>query len=188
MRVLLIGENTRLASAVRLALQGATFAVDVTAPAAMTAAVKSASYDAIVLDLNHDTTEGVAILRTLREQGLNNPILVFNGCDSSAVRVRLLEAGADECLVDPVSIEEIVVRTRVVLRRLDLTSHKRRVGDLELDYITRRVTRDGRRISLTRKEFAVLEYLMRGKLLRECCLPRFHVPTAKSDHGFRIPQ
>src|SRR5437867_6455277 len=134
MRVLLIEGNPQLTRSVRLALQAAMVAVETTGFANLYEVLRGPKYDAVLLDLNRSVNEGISLLRMLRKVGIVVPILVFDGCDSPAVRVRILEAGADDCLSDPVSIEELVVRTRVLLRRPNLPAHNLRVGDLEIDF------------------------------------------------------
>ena len=162
MRILLITEKPKFARSLRAALKASTFAVDTTTGNQIQEAIKLAVYDGILLDMNHSLAEGVMMLQMLRKQNVTAPIIVFNGCESASERIRILEAGADDCLIDPLSITELVTRTRVVLRRPALPSHKIKVGELELDCARYRATRAGKQVSLTRKEFAILEYLMRN--------------------------
>jgi two-component system copper resistance phosphate regulon response regulator CusR len=162
MRILYVQGNRRLASSVEKAFRSQLFAVDTVDASGLSEFPPNRSCDAIVVDVNNSPDAGISLVRRLRANGVGKPIVVFNGCQASADRIRLLEAGADDCLVDPISLEELVVRTRVLLGRPSLPDRKMRVGELELDYANRQVTRSGKRIELKPKEFAIFEYLMRN--------------------------
>lgn len=121
--------------------------------------------------------DGVDVMRRLRAEGTRGPIVLFGGRERVADRVACLEAGADDVLVTPVSVAEVVARVRALLRRRrDLPPPTvTRFADLSLDVATREVRRGGRSITLTRREFDLLAYLLanagaaltRARILRE---------------------
>jgi DNA-binding response OmpR family regulator len=119
-------------------------------------------YDAIVVDLLNGGFDGASAVWQLRTKEEFAPILAIDGCRSFDDRIRLLEAGADDCLSEPFAASEIAVRLRVLLRRTAQLTGRLRVDDLELDGTRRVVFRQGKLISLTPKEFAVLQFLMRN--------------------------
>jgi len=130
-----------------------------------TEALQAAShtgYDLILLDLRLPGMTGLEVLRTLRDRGNTTPILVLTAQDAVDYKVQALRAGADDYVTKPFSFEELLARVEALGRRPKQIAPKSlRVADLELDLGTREVTRSGRRIDLTPKEYAVLEYLMR---------------------------
>jgi DNA-binding response OmpR family regulator len=162
MRIVYVQADARLARSAIIAFRSHLFAVDQLDTTRLLEFAPSIDCDAIVLDLDQSSEKGVSMLRAVREMGVRTPIVAFNGCLTPLDRVSLLEAGADDCLPDPVSLEELVVRTGALLRRSSTSARKLRVGELELDYANRKVTRSGKRIQLRPKEFAILEYLMRN--------------------------
>lgn len=119
------------------------------------------SYDLIVLDLNLPRLDGISILGQIRETR-RSPVLILTGRTKIEDRIRVLDLGADDCLLKPFSFAELSARIRALLRRgAAPEAVTLRVGDLELDRVHRLVRRGGKRIELTAKEFALLEYLMR---------------------------
>lgn len=122
-------------------------------------------HDLIILDVMMPGLDGWQVLKGLRAQGRHMPVLFLTAKDHVDDRVKGLELGADDYLVKPFSFAELLARVRTILRRgrsgLDPTTLQ--VADLELDLLRRRVTRAGKRIELTAKEFGLLELLMRRK-------------------------
>jgi DNA-binding response OmpR family regulator len=119
-------------------------------------------YDLLVLDLRLPGMTGLEVLRTLRDRGLNFPILVLTAQDAVDFKVQALRAGADDYVTKPFAFEELLARVEALARRPQkLQSPVLRVSDLELDTATHEVRRDGTPIEVTPKEYAVLEYLMR---------------------------
>jgi two-component system copper resistance phosphate regulon response regulator CusR len=161
MRVLYVEADAEIARSAITALQS-QFEIDQLDTTRFLQIASSIDCDAVVIDLNQSPETGASLLRQVREMGLRAPIVAFNGCHTSEDRVKLLEAGADDCLIDPVSIERLVARTRRLLCRSKEHTHTLQVGDLSLDYANRKVTRSGKLIRLKPKEFAILEYLMRN--------------------------
>jgi len=125
-------------------------------------AASQGSYDLLVLDLRLPGMTGFEVLRTLRDRGITTPILVLTAQDALDFKVQALRAGADDYVTKPFAFEELLARVEALGRRpKQIASKHLRVADLDLDVGTREVTRGGRRLELTPKEYAVLEYLMR---------------------------
>jgi len=120
-------------------------------------------YDLIVLDVMLPGLDGWALLQELRRAEQHTPVLILTARDQVVDRVKGLELGADDYLLKPFDFAELVARVRALLRRGKTAQavDKLQVADLELNLVSRRVTRAGRRIALTAKEFALLEFIMR---------------------------
>jgi two-component system, OmpR family, copper resistance phosphate regulon response regulator CusR len=164
MRVLIAEDDPALANFVKKGLEAEHYAVDIS-PDGEQARANSAEfdYDMVVLDLSLPRLDGVAILRHLRAKKPSVPILVLTGRNRVEDRVQCLDLGADDYLAKPFSFSELSARIRALLRRSHLPVESvLAVDDLKLDRVERRVERAGRRIELTSKEFALLEYLMRN--------------------------
>lgn len=125
-------------------------------------------YDAIILDIMMPKADGFAVLKALRDAGKATPVLFLTARDAVSDRVRGLDSGANDYLIKPFSFEELMARLRAMTRTsFGTASNVLSVGDLTLDVSARRVCRGGREISLTAKEYSLLEYLMynKGKVL-----------------------
>jgi DNA-binding response OmpR family regulator len=178
MRLLVVEDDAAIARALRQGLAAHGVAVDVTGRADEAAALcREHPYDVVILDLGLPDADGVVFLRDLRERGDAVPVLVLTARGALADRVAGLDAGADDYLVKPFAFAEVVARVRALRRRgTSVLPTVLRVGDLEVDPARFRVRRGGRAVSLTAKEFAVLEYLARhagelvtrSQLLDEC--------------------
>jgi len=141
------------------------------------------TYDLIILDVMLPDVDGWRILQSLREAGNPVPVLFLTARDSVDNRVKGLELGADDYLVKPFAFAELLARVRTLLRRGTVAAAETTLtaADLELDLLRRRVTRGGRRIPLTAKEFALLELLMRH---RGEVLPRSLIASQVWDMNF----
>ncbi len=122
------------------------------------------TYDVIILDIMLPKKNGFAVCREMRKNGILTPIIMLTARNRVEDRVRGLQEGADDYLSKPFAFEELLARLQALMRRSDRYKNKTlKVGDLELDLVTRNVTREGTPIVLTGKEYALLEYLMRSK-------------------------
>jgi two-component system OmpR family response regulator len=163
MRLLLVEDDAKLAGALARGLRHEGHAVDVASDgdsALLQAAVYE--YDAVVLDVMLPGRDGLEVCRTLRERGFWAPVLMLTARGRPGERVSGLDAGADDYLPKPFDFDELLARIRALLRRAPLPRPARlEVGDLTVDPATHTVARDGTRVELTAREFAVLEYLAR---------------------------
>jgi DNA-binding response OmpR family regulator len=163
MKILVVEDDRTVGPYVVRGLAEQGFQVDLVADGddALAAATHTA-YDLVVLDLRLPGMSGFDVLRTLRDRGNTAPVLVLTAQDAVDFKVQALRAGADDYVTKPFAFEELLARVEALGRRpKQLAPRALRVGDLELDLGTREVSRAGRRIELTPKEYAVLEYLMR---------------------------
>lgn len=162
-RLLIAEDDEKLSTALARGLRADGYAVDVAATgdqALMQARVYD--YDAVILDLMLPGLDGLSVCARLRKEERWAPVLMLTALNGVGDRIRGLDSGADDYLVKPFDYGELVARLRALLRR---GAPERPavliVGDLEVDPATRVVTRAGRRISLSTREFAVLEFLVR---------------------------
>jgi two-component system, OmpR family, copper resistance phosphate regulon response regulator CusR len=164
MRILVAEDDEALAKFVSQGLEAEHYTVDVFKDGEKArAAAHEFNYDMVILDLNLPTLDGVSVLRQLRLKKPSLPVLVLTQRTRVEDRVQCLDTGADDYLGKPFSFSELSARIRALLRRSHLPSESvLEVDDLKLDRVERRVERAGRRIELTTKEFALLEYLMRN--------------------------
>jgi len=163
MRILVVEDEQKVANALREGLQGERYDVVVerTGEGAFFR-VNTESFDVILLDLTLPGRDGLEILQALRQRGMKTPVLVVTARDSLNDRVAGLDAGADDYLIKPFAFAELLARIRALVRRGRVTETPRlTVGDLEMDLVTRKVTRGGQPVELTVREFELLEYLMR---------------------------
>ena len=164
MRILVVEDDKAVASFVKRGLESEQYAVDVAGDGEEAQVlVEAASFDLIILDLVLPKVDGLEVLKQIRSRKPSPPVLILSGRARVEDRVKGLDLGADDYLAKPFSFSELSARVRALLRRnpssLDIIL---RVDDLELDRAERLVRRAGRRIDLTPREFALLEYLMRN--------------------------
>jgi DNA-binding response OmpR family regulator len=170
MRVLLVEDERRISTYVKRGLMEEGYAVDAvyTGQEALDWA-EAATYDLIVLDILLPELDGISVCRELRLHGDRTPVLMLTARDTVDDRVAGLDAGADDYLIKPFAIKELLARLRALTRRSteQAKSPILQVADLSLDTRARQVRRGGKRIILAAKEYAILECLMRepGRVL-----------------------
>lgn len=161
MRILLVEDEDSLAEALVEALSSEHYAVDRAADGASAEALMSTNeYDVAVLDWSIPAPTGIELVTAWRQAGNDTPVLMLTGRGDVGHRVDGLDAGADDYLVKPFSIAELLARVRSLLRRRAKTLVAQRAGDLVLIRATREVRVASRPIELSPKEFGVLEYLL----------------------------
>jgi|SRR5690348_16349992 len=162
MRILLAEDDVSLGNFVRKGLEAAQHQVSLShAGDEVDFLLSTQEYDLLILDLNLPRIDGVQILRRMRNANNNTPVLVLTARSKVEDRVTLFDLGADDYLVKPFSFSELSARVRALLRRRAKPMEESlRIGNLELNRVDRRVTRGGKEIELSPKEYALLEYLM----------------------------
>ena len=164
MRILVVEDEAKVASFIRRALEEESYAVDACNDgAAGLDLARAGCYDLIILDLMLPGMPGLEVLKAMRKEQVAAPVLILTARSELDQKVKGLDAGADDYLTKPFAIEELVARVRALLRRgTGEVAGVLQVEDLVLNPATREVARGGRRIELTTKEYALLEYLMRN--------------------------
>lgn len=164
MRLLLVEDDPRIARFVTRGLQEQTYAVDAVANGDDALyQVEINDYDLVILDVMIPGKDGFATCRAIRSLGKRMPILMLTARDAVDDRITGLDSGADDYLTKPFEFGELLARLRALLRRpKELRPSRIVVGDLELDTASRTAKRGGRAISLTAKEYALLEFMARN--------------------------
>lgn len=163
MRVLLIEDSGHLRKPLVKGLKASGYAVDEAADGDEGLwLAQTYDFDVIILDLMLPRIDGLTVLKKLREEGRSTPVLILSAKDSIEDRVRGLQQGADDYLVKPFALEELLARVETLSRRnYQQSSPLIRVADLEMNTTTRTVTRGGELLELAPKQYALLEYLMK---------------------------
>ena len=162
MRVLVVEDDVGIAQFVQQGLSEAGYAVDVAQDGKLAIDYAlAAEYDLLVIDIQLPRLDGLDLLKILRSEGIQAPVLLLTARSTVQDRVMGLNAGADDYLIKPFDFAELLARIRALLRRPPLQNDLiLQVGDLKLDIVQRSVRRGDREIDLSPREFALLEYLM----------------------------
>ena len=170
MRILVVEDDRKVLGFIRQGLEEEGHTVETAADGdgALDLLLATDPYDLIVLDVMLPKRDGFAVLKAARQAGVHSPVIMLTARDSMADKVTGLDLGADDYLAKPFAFDELLARVRALFRR---GSERRapvlRLADLTLDPATRKVERAGRRVELTTREWALLEYFMRnaGRIL-----------------------
>ena len=166
MRILVVEDERKVAGFIRQGLAEEGYAVEVASDGAtaLDLLVDGPPPDLVVLDLMLPRLDGFSLLKAARSRAVPTPVLVVTARDGVADKVRGLDLGADDYLTKPFSFDEFLARVRALLRRgAERRAPVLRAADLTLDPATREVSRAGRRIALTAREYALLEYFLRSR-------------------------
>jgi DNA-binding response OmpR family regulator len=184
-RVLVVEDEKKVAKALREGLEAERYEVRIASTGEEGFfLVNHETFDLVLLDLMLPRRDGIEVLTTLRKRSLQTPVLILTAKDTVDDRVHGLDSGADDYLVKPFAVPELLARVRALLRRGRPDQVRRlRQDDLSMDLVTRKVMRAGRILELTMKEFEMLEYLLRhvGRIVSREMLARdvWHV-TARA--------
>jgi len=164
MRILVVEDEKRIQDFLSRGLENAGYAVDVAGDGnTAIERVHSTEYDLIILDLMLPDTDGLSVLQKIRNRKTSPPVLILSARDAVDDRVKGLELGADDYLTKPFAFVELLARVRALMRRGQPTPERLQVGELALDCIRRKVTRNNENVELAPKEFSILEYMMRNR-------------------------
>ena len=162
MRVLVIEDEQKMADLIKRGLEEEGMEVETAYDGETGLEIaKSGNHDLVILDLGLPGRDGLEVARDLRESGSKIPVLILTAQDSTEMKVKGLDTGADDYLTKPFAFAEMLARIRALVRRTHSEDTTRlQVGDLVLNLISRRVSRAGKEVQLTNKEFSLLEYFM----------------------------
>jgi two-component system copper resistance phosphate regulon response regulator CusR len=165
MRLLLVEDEPRMANFIAKGLRENAYAVDVSVDGEDALYQMSINaYDGVILDVMIPRKDGFTVCRELREKNIRTPVLMLTARDTVEDRISGLDFGADDYLIKPFEFGELLARLRALLRRSgEVRPAKIVIADLEIDTVSQSARRGGREISLTTKEYALLEYLAREK-------------------------
>ncbi len=163
MRILVIEDEKKIAAFIKRGLKEEGYAVDCAHDGEDGYRLLGENdYDLVVLDIMLPRLDGISLCRQLRKDGIATPVIMLTAKDTVQDKVTGLDSGADDYLTKPFAFEELLARVRALLRKTVKQVTKLKVMDLELDLLSHTVTRAGREIILTMKEYSLLEYLMRN--------------------------
>lgn len=164
MRILVIEDEKKITDFIKRGLKEEGYAVDVAYDGEEGHFLaKTNNYDLILLDLMLPKMDGITLCKTIKEEGVPAPIIMITAKGTVKDKVTGLDAGADDYLTKPFAFEELLARIRAISRKKESKETTRlEVDDLILDLVTHKVSRAGEEITLTGKEYALLEYLMRN--------------------------
>ncbi len=166
MRILVIEDDEKIGSFLRKGLREAGFSVDLAADGRDGLSLfLDTSYDAAVVDIMLPSMDGLTIIETIRKQGISTPVLILSAKRAVDDRIKGLQQGGDDYMIKPFSFAELLARIQALIRRDSraVDSHNLAVADLNVDLLSRDVSRQGQQIDLPAKEFALLEYLLRNQ-------------------------
>ena len=183
-RLLVVEDEAKVASFIKRGLEEESYAADIAADGEEAVSMVDAyDYDMILLDIMLPKLDGLAVLAHIRKTRKSVPVILLTAKDMVDDKVKGLDLGADDYVTKPFSFDELLARIRALLRRgRSDESLKLVVDDLELDPVTHKVTRQGKDIALTTKEYSLLEYFMRnpGRILTRTMISE-HVWSIKFD-------
>jgi two-component system OmpR family response regulator len=165
MRILLVEDDFKVASFVLKGLKEANFAVDhVKDGESGLHMALDETFDAAVIDIMLPKMDGLTLIKELRRQNVNTPVLILSAKNAVNDRVKGLQMGADDYLTKPFAFSELLARVQSLIRRANNISESTHLfaGDLSIDLFTREVFKEGKKFDLQSREFALLEYLMRN--------------------------
>ncbi len=164
MRILLVEDEQKVAEFIRKGLEEASYTVDIAADAEQGFdLVANTTYDLIISDIMLPGIDGIEFCKRLRNSGITLPVLMLTALDAVSKKVEGLESGADDYLTKPFAFSELLARVKALLRRPADLVQELVLDDLKVDILSRRVFRGEREITLTPKEYALLEFLLRNK-------------------------
>jgi two-component system, OmpR family, response regulator QseB len=162
MRVLLVEDDVMIAQGLQTGLRQGGFAVDLMRDGKnAAAALQTTAFDVVLLDLGLPDRDGIEVLRELRKRGNSTPVIILTARDEIQHRIAGLDAGADDYIVKPFDLDEVMARMRSVLRRASGRGDSSiQHGELRLDPVSRTIERNGKPVNLSAHEYAVLEALL----------------------------
>ena len=165
MRVLIVEDENKIAAFIKRGLKEEGYQADVATDGQTGHFLATSNeYDLIILDLMLPHMDGLSLCKKLREEKIHVPIIILTAKDAIKDKVLGLDSGANDYLTKPFAFEELLARIRAILRTKDLQGERQLVvGGLVLDLLSHKVSREGKEIALTNKEYALLEYLMRNE-------------------------
>jgi two-component system OmpR family response regulator len=166
MRILVIEDDEKIGSFIRKGLREAGYSVDLAADGREGLDMfLTNTYNAAVVDIMLPSMDGLTVIDSIRRQGIATPVLILSAKQSVEDRIKGLQQGGDDYLVKPFSFGELLARIQALIRRDSraVDSHSLSCHDLHMDLLSREVTRQGKKIDLPAKEFALLEYLLRNQ-------------------------
>jgi heavy metal response regulator len=189
MRILIIEDEKKVAKFIQQGLEEEHYAVDVANDGEKGESLAlDQQYDLIILDILMPKKDGIAVLKSLRSKKVSTPVLMLTAKSAIEHKVEGLDSGADDYLTKPFAFEELLARSRSLLRRgAAEKSTLLRIADLQLDTVSHRAQRAGKHIELTAKEYALLEYFMRniGRVLTRTLISE-HIWNYNFDTGTNV--